>query len=200
MKVLGCLERSLELQLPPCGGDAGAVEASLIREGCTKYDLLITEDAQVPGRLTIAIPDPLPVGVKFPTEGVWTVFVETGCGCFQMPVFIECPAPTATAEHFKTPGNEGWQECCLPDNAATFKVTRLSPPTIVAEGYPVAQLLVNGTEYAVQLGVTAPSANYRWVDANAVVLATGSYAALGTTQYHSLDLTCATYALLPPEV
>lgn len=185
------------MQLSLCGGDVANVEASLIRVGCPKLLLTVAPVQDTLQHFTVAIPDPLPPGVDFPSEGVWKLSVLTACGCYDMSVYVECPGPSAPGTHHITPGSEGWIECCLPDDALTFKVTSLSPLVVKAEGYPDAALLHSDAGYAVRLGVTAPSVQYHWTDANASVLASGTYGGQGTTLYHKIDITCATYALIP---
>jgi hypothetical protein len=198
MKRLDCDEQSTNLKLPPCAGAFSTVVAKLVRLHHVEVPLVLTQSATDPDLITVAIPDPLPTNVPFPKRGVWMLTVQTDCGCYEAPVYIDCPPPAFAGVHEGTL-TEASTECCIPEDALTFTVTSLSPPKIDTEGYPDSELLIDdGLAYAVRLGVTAPSVTYRWIDEDGIVLATGTYGALGTTEYHDLDLICATYALLPP--
>lgn len=200
MKRLDCEEQSTNLKLPPCAGAFSTVVAKLVRLHHIEVPLELTQSETDPDLITVAIPDPLPSTVPYPKRGVWTLSVQTDCGCYEAPVYIDCPPPAFAGVHRPTAAQGPSTECCIPEDALTFTVTSLSPPTIEAEGYPDATLLINDAlNYAVRLGVTAPSVSYRWINEDGVVLATGNFGAFGLTQYHDLELTCATYALLPPE-
>lgn len=199
MKRLDCDEQSTNLKLPPCAGAFSTVVAKLVRLHHVEVPLELTQSETDPDLITVAIPDPLPSTVPYPKRGVWTLSVQTDCGCYEAPVYIDCPPPAFAGVHRPTASQGPSTECCIPEDALTFTVLSLSPPEIEAEGYPDAELLVDdGAAYAVRLGVAAPSVGYRWINEDGVVLATGTFAALGTTQYHDIELTCATYALLPP--
>lgn len=196
MKRLDCQNQSTDMKLPPCAGALADVEAVLVRDSCTPVPLTLTDHGSY---ITVAIQNPLPPSVPFPRRGVWTLSVKTKCGCYEAAVYVDCPGPQFLPVHDASLPIGPSTECCIPDDALTFTVTSLSPPTIEAEGYPDATLLVNdAAAYAVRLGVIAPMVNYRWINEDGIVLATGTFGALGTTEYHDIDLTCATYALLPP--
>ena len=198
MKRLDCEEQSTQVKLPPCAGALALVTATLTREGHTAVPLVLTE--QPNDLITVAIQDPLPANVPFPKRGIWRLNIQTPCGCYEAPVYVDCPAPAFVATHTPTLVNGPSTECCVPEDALTFTVTSLGPPTLEAEGYPDAVLLMDDSAaYAVRLGVVAPTLGYRWVNESGVTLATGTFGALGTTEYHDIDITCATYALLPPE-
>ena len=199
MKRLACDAQSTDLKLPPCAGAFSAVVAKLVRLHHVEVPLDLVQSTVDPELIEVSIPDPLPANVPFPKRGVWKLSVQTDCGCYEAPVYVDCPPPAFQSVHTGTPNQGPSIECCIPDDALTFTVTSLSPPTIEAEGYPDAQLLVDdGATYAVHLGVTAPWVGYSWINEDGIVLATGTFAALGTTQYHDIELTCATYALIQP--
>lgn len=200
MKKLDCEDQSTDLKLPPCAGAFSTVSAKLMRLHHVEVPLDLVQSPINPELVTFSIPDPLPSNVPYPKRGVWKLSVQTDCGCYEAQVYVDCPPPAFAGVHMGTPNQGPSIECCIPDGALTFTVVSLSPPTIEAEGYPDAELLVDdGAAYAVRLGVTAPSATYRWINEDGVVLATGTFGAQGTTEYHNIELTCATYALLPPE-
>ena len=199
MKKLDCEEQSTNLKLPPCAGAFSTVVAKLVRLHHIDVPLELTQSTVDPELIEVSIPDPLPANVPFPKRGVWKLSVQTDCGCYEAPVYIDCPPPAFAGVHTATAAQGPSIECCIPEDALTFTVLSLSPPTIEAEGYPDAGLLVDDSaSYAVRLGVAAPSVSYRWINEDGVVLAEGAFGALGTTQYHDIELTCATYALLPP--
>lgn len=200
MKKLDCDNQSTDLKLPPCAGAFSTVSAKLMRLHHVEVPLDLVQSTVDPELVTFSIPDPLPSNVPYPKRGVWKLSVQTDCGCYEAQVYVDCPPPAFAGVHTGTPNQGPSIECCIPDGALTFTVVGLSPPVIEAEGYPDAELLVDdGAAYAVRLGVTAPSATYRWINEDGVVLATGTFGAQGTTEYHDIELTCATYALLPPE-
>lgn len=200
MKKLDCDNQSTDLKLPPCAGAFSTVSAKLMRLHHVEVPLDLVQSTVDPELVTFSIPDPLPSNVPYPKRGVWKLSVQTDCGCYEAQVYVDCPPPAFAGVHTGTPNQGPSTECCIPDDALTFTVVSLSPPEIEAEGYPDAELLVDdGAAYAVRLGVTAPSATYRWINEDGVVLATGTFGAQGTTEYHDIELTCATYALLPPE-
>ena len=200
MKKLDCDNQSTDLKLPPCAGAFSTVSAKLMRLNHVDVPLVLTQSTVDEHLITLEIPDPLPSNVPYPKRGVWKLSVQTDCGCYEAQVYVDCPPPAFAGVHTGTPNQGPSTECCIPDDALTFTVVSLSPPAIEAEGYPDAQLLIDdGAAYAVRLGVTAPSATYRWINEDGVVLATGAFGAQGTTESHDIELTCATYALLPPE-
>lgn len=199
MKKLDCDEQSTDLKLPPCAGAFSTVTAKLTRLHHTEVPLDLVQSTVDEHLITVSIPDPLPANVPFPKRGVWTLSVQTDCGCYEAPVYVDCPPPAFAGVHNPTASQGPSTECCIPEDALTFTVLSLSPPEIEAEGYPTAALLVDdGAAYAVRLGVVAPWVNYRWINEDGVVLATGTFGPLGTTQYHDIELTCATYALIAP--
>lgn len=195
MKTINCLTSEVALKLPDCAGELSSTVSFLSRKGHAAISLTLEQGA-APGVVRIIIPDETD---SCPARGVWTLNVQTVCGCYEAQVYLDCPPPALAGVHTPTASQGPSIECCIPEDALTFTVLSLSPPTIEAEGYPDAGLLVDDSaSYAVRLGVAAPSVSYRWINEDGVVLAEGAFGALGTTQYHDIDLTCATYALLPP--
>ena len=103
MKRLDCEEQSTQVKLPPCAGALALVTATLTREGHTAVPLVLTE--QPNDLITVAIQDPLPANVPFPKRGIWLLNIQTPCGCYQAPVYVDCPAPTSwqpTSRHWST--------------------------------------------------------------------------------------------------
>ena len=199
MKRFDCDEQSTNLKLPPCAGAFSTVVAKLVRLHHIDVPLELTQSTVDPELIEVSIPDPLPANVPYPKRGVWKLSVQTDCGCYEAPVYVDCPPPALAGVHTATSNQGPSIECCIPEDAITFTVLSLSPPTIEAEGYPTAALLVDdGAAYAVRLGVTAPWVGYQWINEDGFVLATGTFGPLGTTQYHDIELTCATYALIAP--
>lgn len=195
MKQLDCNHRTITMKLPPCAGAFSTAKLTRLHH----VDVPLTV-VQLDGLITLSIPDPLPSSVPYPKRGVWSLSLQTDCGCYEALVHVDCQPPAFAGVHTQTPFVGPSTECCIPEDALTFTVTNLSPPTIEAEGYPDAELLVNdAASFAIRLGVTAPSVGYTWIDSDGAVLATGTFGSQGTTQYHEIDLSCTTYALIPPE-
>ena len=187
MKTLDCEHTSLALRLPPCAGSTPTAE--LTRANHVSVPLVQTGDG------LFSLPDPFPAHIPFPARGVWQLNAETGCGCYTSPVYVDCARLQLAGVHTPTAPIGPSQECCVDEDDLLFEVTNLSPPTVTVSGYPSAQLLVDdGAGYALRLNA-AVAGNYAILNESGVELARGVFGASGTTQFHVLDLTCATYIL-----
>ena len=195
MKTLDCEHPTIALRLPPCAGSEPTAE--LTRAHHTTIPLERTQPVvDDDGLFHFSMPS----GVPFPARGVWKLSANTGCGCYEANVYVNCPAPSFEGAHMATPAHDASQECCIDDNDVLFTISKLDPPTVDVEGYPTAALLVNeAASYALRLNDNSVTGLYTITNESGVVLASGSFSGLGTTQYHPLDLMCATYVLkLPP--
>ena len=196
MKTLDCDHRFVAIRLPPCAGSPPTAE--LMRLHHTSVPLVVTSPTvEDDGLYHFTFPEPFPAHIPYPARGVWKLSVTTGCGCYEALVYVNCPAPMFEPVHTPTAVNGPSIECCLLDTDIIFDVTSLSPPTIDVPEYSGATLLVDdAAAYAVRLN-SAVTGQYQWIDDSGIVLASGTYGANGTTQYHDIELTCATYALRP---
>lgn len=197
MKTLDCEHPTIALRLPPCAGSEPTVE--LTRPHHATVPMTRAAVAGDDGLYHFSFPAPFPAHIPYPARGVWKLAALTGCGCYESNVYVNCPAPMFESVHTPSLPNGPSQECCIDENDLLFTISSLEPPTVDVDGYPSAQLLVNeAASYALRLNDAAVGGLYTITNESSVVLASGSFSALGTTQYHALDLTCATYILKLP--
>lgn len=197
MKRIDCETNDVSLKLPPCAGALLSVTATLTRPNYISVPLIVSQSLTDADQLLLTLPVPT-VQVPAPARGVWTLIVTTPCGCFTAPVYTDCPPPQLAGVHYPTAITGPSIECCIPDNAISFWVTTLDPPTVEAEGYPAATLALNDAlNFQFSTHVTPGFTQYDWIDEDGFVLATGAFLPNGTTQFHDIDLTCALYALVP---
>lgn len=195
MRTLDCERTTVAISVPPCAGNTPTAE--LQRANHVTIPLALTSDGELH---TFAFPNPFPANIPFPARGVWKLSVETGCGCYEANVYVDCPAPMFVATHEASLVGGPSTECCADDNDILLHVTALAPPSVEVDGYPTATLLVDeAASYAFRLNDALMIGPYAITNESGVELAAGTFQALGTTQYHDLDLTCATYILKLPE-
>lgn len=197
MKTLDCEHPTIALRLPPCAGSEPTVE--LTRPHHTTVPMTRVAVVGDDGLYHFSFPAPFPAHIPYPARGVWRLAALTGCGCYEANVYVNCPAPMFESVHMGTPAHDASQECCIDENDLLFTISSLEPPTVEVDGYPLAALLVNdAVSYALRLNDNTVTGLYTITNESGVTLASGTFGALGTTQYHPLDLTCATYVLKRP--
>lgn len=197
MKTLDCEHPTIALRLPPCAGSEPTVE--LTRPHHTTVPMTRVAVAGDDGLYHFSFPAPFPAHIPYPARGVWKLSALTGCGCYESNVYVNCPAPMFNSVHESTPVHDASQECCIDENDLLFTISSLEPPTVEVDGYPTAALLVNdAASYALRLNDNNVTGLYTITNESGVTLASGTFGPLGTTQYHPLDLTCATYVLKRP--
>lgn len=191
MKVLDCNNTSVTIIVPPCAGDTPVAEL----QRANHVTVPLTGNAE--GDFTF--PSPFPANIPFPARGVWRLSVNTGCGCYEANVYVDCPAPMFESRHEGSLVGGPSTECCVDENDILLHVTALAPPSVEVDGYPTATLLVDeAASYAFRLNDALMTGPYTITNESGVELAAGTFGALGTTQYHDLDLTCTTYVLKLP--
>lgn len=99
MLTLACDQSAITLSPGQCG--LGIIKAYLDRADCGRVDLAIDGE-------TLTLPE------KRPQAGVWTLNVQTSCGCFSAPVHIQCPAPALRPTHQPTSDTELPIPVCCP--------------------------------------------------------------------------------------
>lgn len=107
MVTIDCLDPTLRLRLPDC---ASAITAAALISGC-RPDYLLTATIDPDDHSAISLGG-LPEDVR---RGVYELKLETDCGCFASPVFVDvCRAPQHEAVHTATMTYGGSTECCAP--------------------------------------------------------------------------------------
>lgn len=101
MQTIDCTDPSLNLVLPPCAAVPSA--ARLTRRGFEDVPVTASVEDRV---VTLAA---VPAGL---TRGVWTLAIDSECGCYTAPVFVDiCAPPAFQAEHIGEE-REPIQVCC----------------------------------------------------------------------------------------
>lgn len=103
---IDCSTVDIPVQMRPCAG--GISKAFIFRPHGVKAELTATMDPTLPGivRLT-GVPMDVP-------RGVYTLSLQTACGCFSTPVAIGCPAPALPGTHYPTNAPGLVKVCCDP--------------------------------------------------------------------------------------
>ena len=102
MIVVRCNDQTVNLALPPCA--AVIASAYLHKAPVTTIPLTVTAAT---GGLTLS-------GIPADTrKGVYELLLETDCGCFSAPVFVDiCRAPAFQSTHQPTSDQPPTQVCC----------------------------------------------------------------------------------------
>lgn len=105
MLRLDCQTTQIPLVLPPCS-PGGIISASISRLHSGKYTLTATADPSKPGVVNLS---------GIPTDaarGVYTLALQTNCGCFTASVFYDCEAPAFAGTHQPTSIPGLVKACC----------------------------------------------------------------------------------------
>lgn len=109
-----CLTAPLQVAIPACA--TMPTKATLARAGRSAIDLTITYP---PGTPPFPANTQQTVGVTPPgttPRGVYTLRIESACGCFQTQVFVDtCQQPAHRGIHTPTFSPVPLPECCLPE-------------------------------------------------------------------------------------
>lgn len=104
MRVLGCDNDTLALELPACPAPtgAGSYKVTLSRSHCVTQTLvfaLIAATPTTPAFINVVLPAPS-LSLK---RGVWVLSVTTPCGCYSTPVYLDrCRVPLLPGNNFPT--------------------------------------------------------------------------------------------------
>lgn len=101
---IDCATADIPIELPACAGTI--LKAYIFRPHGVKRDLTATLDPTVPGIVRLT---------NLPTDaprGVYTLALQTQCGCFTTSVAIDCPAPALPGTHQPTNTPGITKVCC----------------------------------------------------------------------------------------
>lgn len=130
MMVLDCDNKSVTFDRRQC--PAPIRKAHLSRKGLPDVPLEHDEDT-----LEVSLTGDMPC------QGVWQLILDTHCGCFSAPIYVDCPPPAIASTHYPTDDTPRPIESCCPleeqtdltEDAAVFKEPEwLSFEDGVAEG------------------------------------------------------------------
>lgn len=107
MQTLKCDALALQLRLPPCAGEP--TSATLARSARAPVTVSISIDA-VTRVVTLSAPS------EQLERGVWTLQIESPCGCFHAPIWAElCTAPAFIGTHNADDQENGPIQVCCPN-------------------------------------------------------------------------------------
>ena len=142
MLTIDCINPTLKIRLPECA--AIITKATLSRPGFPTYELTATVTEH--GVDFTGVPDDI-------VRGVWQLGMDTDCGCFGVPVFVDvCKAPAVRGVHQPTTDPGPTIICCVPDlqpewggDGATvigFKAEAAAPVVGIDLSVPLGTLLL----------------------------------------------------------
>lgn len=126
MIAIDCNTADIPVQLDSCAGSV--LTAKLYRPHGVKVELIATLDPSTPGIVKLAgIPDDLP-------KGVYTLTVQTACGCFSTPVAVRCSPVALPGTHYPTNAPGIIKACCPEDVDPDISVSHVTAEQEVLPG------------------------------------------------------------------
>ena len=107
MQTLRCDALALPLRLPPCAAEPTSGQLIRSRQAPVEVGISINAETRI---VTVTAP------AEGLVRGVWTLQIETPCGCFHVPLWVEmCSAPAFVGVHLDPNEIRGPIQVCCPN-------------------------------------------------------------------------------------